>query len=188
MTSRAIAYTTFEIDAVLGRLLVAATERGVCHVRLGADDAELEAGLAAEFPFAALRRDDAALAPWADAVACYAEGRTPRLHVPLDVRGSRFEQRVWDALRAIPRGATRSYGEVAAALGMPRAARAVGRACARNPVALVVPCHRVVAQGGGLGGYRYGLARKRALLEREGERADARAELEGAPSQSSSAA
>lgn len=188
MRSRAIAYTTFELDAVLGRLLVAATERGVCHVRLGADDTELEAGLATEFPFAVLRRDDAGLAPWAGAVADYATGSTPRLIVPLDVRGSRFEQRVWEALRAIPRGATRSYGEVAATLGMPRAARAVGGACARNPVALVVPCHRVVAHDGGLGGYRYGLERKRALLEREREAVREGAGRAGSPSHSSSAA
>ena len=151
----------------LGKVLVAATARGVCHVRLGDDDPELEKGLAEEFPFAVLEGSDARVEAWCREVARYVDGESESLRVPLDVGASRFQRRVWDALRAIPRGRTRSYGELAEALGMPRGARAVARACATNPVAIVVPCHRVVARDGGLGGYRYGTWRKRALLERE---------------------
>jgi AraC family transcriptional regulator of adaptative response/methylated-DNA-[protein]-cysteine methyltransferase len=101
-------------------------------------------------------------------VARYVDGESQRIRMPLDVRASRFQRRVWDALCAIPRGRTRSYSELAAALGMPHGARAVARACATNPVAVVVPCHRVVARDGGLAGYRWGVERKRALLDREG--------------------
>ena len=95
------------------------------------------------------------------------EGPSTRLEIPLDVSGSRFERRVWSALREIPRGETRTYSEVADSLGVPKGARAVGRACASNPVAVAIPCHRVVAKNGELGGYRWGLARKRSLLQRE---------------------
>jgi len=152
----------------LGLLLVAGSRRGVCHVRFGGDDEqELTGAMAAEFPYAVTRRDDSAVASHADALAAYVEGRTAELAVPLDVRGSAFQRRVWDALRSIPRGETRSYGDVAAAIGRPGAARAVARACAGNPVALVVPCHRVVPASGGTGGYRYGSWRKSALLEVE---------------------
>lgn len=152
----------------LGLLGVAATHRGVCHVSFADDTAGLARALAAEFPYAALRRDDAAAAAWTAQLVDYVEGRSTRLDVPLDVGGSGFQRRVWDALRAIPRGQTRRYGEVAAALGVPRGARAVANACAANPVAVVVPCHRVVPAAGGAGGYRYGSWRKRALLEVEG--------------------
>ena len=99
----------------------------------------------------------------------YVDGHSTRLDFPLDVSGSRFERRVWAALRRIPRGETRTYGEVASSLGVEKGARAVGRACASNPVALAIPCHRAVAKGGELGGYRWGIARKRSLLEREAE-------------------
>lgn len=154
----------------LGRLLVAGTERGVCHVRLGDGDPELEKGLSEEFPFAVIGRHDARVEGWCRSVACYVDGETTRLDVPLDVSASRFQRRVWDALRAIPRGTTRSYSELAASLGLPGGARAVARACATNPVAVVIPCHRVVARDGGLAGYRWGIERKQALLEREGAR------------------
>lgn len=151
----------------IGTALVAATSRGVCRIVFGDGEAELVALLVRELPFAVLRCDAAALAPYCDAVAAYVDGRSDVLALPLDVRGSAFRRRVWEALAAIPRGATRSYADVALAIGMPNAARAVAGACAANPVAVAIPCHRVVASNGGLGGYRWGVARKRALLARE---------------------
>lgn len=163
--SPAIAWTLADTD--LGPLLVAATERGVCRIAFVDDPAAAEATLAGEFPCAPFARDDAALAPLAAALSAYVAGRSDRLELPLDVGGSRFRRRVWAALAAIPRGETRSYADVARAIGAPRAVRAVAGACAANPVAVAIPCHRVVASGGGLGGYRWGLARKRTLLDRE---------------------
>jgi AraC family transcriptional regulator of adaptative response/methylated-DNA-[protein]-cysteine methyltransferase len=160
-----ISYTV--IPCPLGRLLVAATPRGICRVGIGADVGALEAGLRAEFPGAALRRDRGALAASVGAILEYLEGRAEGLDLPLDVRATAFQRRVWEALRRIPYGATRSYGEVAAAIGKPEATRAVARACATNPAALVIPCHRVVRADGGVGGYRWGIERKTALLERE---------------------
>jgi AraC family transcriptional regulator, regulatory protein of adaptative response / methylated-DNA-[protein]-cysteine methyltransferase len=151
------------VETSLGTLIVAATPRGVCRIAFGASEAEL----ASLLPSATLQRDDAKLAPFAAAIADYVEGRATSLDLPLDVRGSEFQRRVWDALVAIQRGATRSYADVARSIGMPRAARAVANACGANPVALAIPCHRVVASGGGLGGYRWGTWRKRALLARE---------------------
>ena len=165
MTTPSIAFTIR--DTALGHLLVAASERGVCHVRFGESEAELEHALARELPSARLERDDARLAGWAGALARAAAGEGDAGEVPLDVAGSRFQRRVWDALRAIPRGRTLAYGDVAAALGAPHAARAVANACAANPVALAIPCHRVVPKSGGTGGYRYGAWRKRALLAGE---------------------
>ena len=157
----------------LGRLMLAATERGVCAVTLGDGDAELEAALRREFPGARLERaDDTELEGWIAMVARHLEGAQPELSLPLDVRATAFQWQVWKALREIPYGGTRSYGQVAAALGRPTAARAVARACASNPVALVVPCHRVVREDGAAGGYRWGMERKEALLRREREQAD----------------
>ncbi|HEX5759869.1 MAG TPA: bifunctional DNA-binding transcriptional regulator/O6-methylguanine-DNA methyltransferase Ada [Thermoanaerobaculia bacterium] len=155
-------------DSPVGRLLVAATERGLCAVMLGDDDDALEAGLRGEFPQAEVAADSEGLGATVAAVLASLDGGGPSPALPLDVRATAFEQRVWAALQEIPPGATRTYGEVAAALGRPGAARAVGRACAANPVALVVPCHRVVRGDGGLGGYRWGEERKRRLLAREG--------------------
>ena len=152
---------------VLGRLLVAATERGVCAVALGDDDAALEAGLRAEYPGAAIERSAGGLADWLDEFVKYLAGEGELGSIPVDVRGTAFQQRVWDALRTIPAGEKRSYAQVAASIGQPRAARAVARACAANHVALVIPCHRVVREGGGLGGYRWGVDRKYALLAQE---------------------
>ncbi|HNP72797.1 MAG TPA: methylated-DNA--[protein]-cysteine S-methyltransferase, partial [Kouleothrix sp.] len=123
--------------------------------------------LARELPAAALVRDDGALGAWVQAIVRHLSGAQATIELPLDVRATAFQQRVWQALLAIPYGATRTYGEVAAALGQPTAARAVARACATNPVALVVPCHRVVGEGGELRGYRWGVERKRQLLEHE---------------------
>jgi AraC family transcriptional regulator of adaptative response/methylated-DNA-[protein]-cysteine methyltransferase len=153
----------------LGSLLVAGTERGVCFVRFGESDAELEHRLKGAFPFAPLDRvEGGAVADWGRIIADYVDGRCDTAEVPLDVSGSRFEERVWRALRQIPTGETRSYSDVAARLGNPRAARAVARACADNPVPVVIPCHRVIEKSGALGGYGGGVSRKRALLEREG--------------------
>lgn len=157
-------------DCALGRLLVAATERGVCAVAMADADGALEAFARAEHPSAALRRDDAGLADWVQPLLAHLAGQraapaTPE--VPLDVPGSAFQQVVWAALRQIPPGATRTYEELARSLGRPTATRAVARACATNPASIVVPCHRVVRKDGGLGGYRWGLERKRALLDLE---------------------
>jgi AraC family transcriptional regulator of adaptative response/methylated-DNA-[protein]-cysteine methyltransferase len=155
------------VDSPLGRLLVAATDRGVCAVSMGESDAALERALAREFPAAEIAADRGALAQWTRQVLDHLRGRQPRLDLPLDVQATSFQWQVWQALAAIPYGETRSYGEVAAAIGRPRAVRAVARACATNPVALAIPCHRVVSSNGKTGGYRWGLARKQELLARE---------------------
>jgi AraC family transcriptional regulator of adaptative response/methylated-DNA-[protein]-cysteine methyltransferase len=157
----------------LGRLLVAATERGICAVRLGDDDETLAAGLEADYPRATVQRVAGGdpLEAWVAVIVASLDesgAAAPLASLPLDVRATTFAWRVWRELQRIPRGATRSYGEVAAALGAPTAARAVARACAANPVALVVPCHRVVRAGGEPGGYRWGAERKRRLLAVEG--------------------
>ena len=151
----------------LGRLLVGATERGVCAVAMGASDAELAAVLSREYPAATIVNDGGALREWSRAIVAHLAGRRPRLDLPLDVQATAFQWQVWQALAAIPYGETRTYAEVAAAIGRPRAVRAVARACATNPVALAVPCHRVVPAQGGEGGYRWGAERKKALLARE---------------------
>lgn len=160
-----IDYATTETS--IGTVLVAATPRGVCRIALGDGEAALVAALVHELPYAMLQHDADRIAPFCKAVADYVEQRSDRLDLPLDVRASAFRRRVWDALAAIPRGETRSYADVARAIGAPGAARAVASACAGNPVAVAIPCHRVIASDGGLGGYRWGVARKRALLERE---------------------
>jgi AraC family transcriptional regulator of adaptative response/methylated-DNA-[protein]-cysteine methyltransferase len=165
----AIAYTVAE--SPLGWLLVAGTTKGLCAVRLGDSPAALEAELASEFPAAAVTRDDAGLgAPVMALMGCL-NGTQPHLDLPLDIRATAFQQQVWRALQTIPAGSTRSYGEVAAAIGRPTAARAVARACATNPVALVIPCHRVIREDGALGGYRWGLERKQRLLAQEADAA-----------------
>jgi AraC family transcriptional regulator of adaptative response/methylated-DNA-[protein]-cysteine methyltransferase len=155
----------------LGPLLVAATARGVCRVALGESETMLEARLRREFPAAAITRDDAALADALDDVLRRIDGAPPLADVPVDVQGTAFQLRVWQELRRIPLGETRSYGEIAAAVGNPGAARAVGTACGSNPVGIVVPCHRVIASNGGLGGYAWGLDAKRLLLDHEREHA-----------------
>lgn len=151
----------------LGRLLVAMTERGVCAVRMGDTDAELERDLRSEFPEATIERDDAGLHETVTKVLSHLGDNEPHVALPLDIRATAFQRQVWEKLRAIPYGVTLSYAEVAKALGKPGAVRAVGRACATNPVALVIPCHRVVREDKSLGGYRWGLARKQKLLELE---------------------
>jgi AraC family transcriptional regulator of adaptative response/methylated-DNA-[protein]-cysteine methyltransferase len=162
-----IIYTV--LPCALGRLLVATTARGICRVSLGSGAEELEASLRAEFPGADLRRERARgmLAASVKAFLGYLDGRAHEVDLPLDVRATAFQRRVWEVLRRIPYGTTRSYAEIARAIGKPTAARAVARACATNPAVLIIPCHRVVRADGGLGGYRWGVERKRALLERE---------------------
>jgi AraC family transcriptional regulator, regulatory protein of adaptative response / methylated-DNA-[protein]-cysteine methyltransferase len=155
-------------DAPVGRVLVATTERGVCAVELGATNADVERALRADFPKATIERDEGH-ATWVRAVLDRVRDpqRAPEHHVPLDVHGTAFQQQVWKALLEIPLGERRSYGEVAAAIGRPAATRAVARACATNRVAVVIPCHRVVRSGGALAGYKWGVDRKRRLLEDE---------------------
>jgi len=160
-----IGYTI--VDCPLGRLLVAATGRGICAVSLGDSDAGLEAALREEYPAAAILRDGDGFGEWVSALLRHLNGDQPHLHLPLDVQATGFRGRVWEQLRAIPYGDVRSYGQIARALGNPKAARAVGRACATNPAAVVIPCHRAVGEDGSLVGYRWGLERKRQLLERE---------------------
>jgi AraC family transcriptional regulator of adaptative response/methylated-DNA-[protein]-cysteine methyltransferase len=154
-------------NAALGRLLVAATDRGVCAVAMAASDGDLMERLAHEYPAATVIADPGALADWTRAIVAHLAGRQPRLELPLAVQATAFQWRVWQALAAIPYGETRTYSDVATAIGRPRAVRAVARACASNPVALAIPCHRVVPAAGGVGGYRWGAERKQALLARE---------------------
>jgi len=160
-----IGYTI--VNSTLGRLLVAATSRGICAVYLSDSDARIEAALAREYPRAEVRRETNGLRQWVRALVNHLNGHQPKLDLPLDLQATAFQWRVWQELRAIPYGTTRSYSEIARAIGRPRATRAVARACATNPASVVIPCHRVVRQDGHLGGYRWGLERKRALLERE---------------------
>src|SRR5919199_5461303 len=160
----------------LGQLLVATTAAGVCAVKLGDSAEELERILAAEFGAAAIARDDEAHGEWVGAILDFVAGREPHLDLPLDVRATAFQQQVWAALQRIPYGATRTYADIAREIGQPGAVRAVANACGANPTALVVPCHRVVRSDGGLGGYHWGVERKRALLAREAQGAQAAAE------------
>jgi AraC family transcriptional regulator of adaptative response/methylated-DNA-[protein]-cysteine methyltransferase len=156
------------VKTPVGFVLVARTTHGVCRVSIGDKPDALETALTHEFPRAAITRDDRALEHETSAVTAILQSDHPQLSISLDVRATAFQRRVWNALQRIPRGETRTYGEVAAAIGEPRAARAVARACATNPVALIVPCHRVVpASGGGTGGYRWGRERKEWILEAE---------------------
>lgn len=160
-----IRYST--ASSPLGRLLIAATHRGICMVSLGDSDPRLLAALNREFPHAEIRRDSNDLQSWLRSVLARVKGKTPSEHLPLDVQATAFQRRVWQELLSIPCGATRSYSEVARTIGRPRAVRAVARACATNPAAVVIPCHRVVRTDGDLGGYRWGLQRKEALLRAE---------------------
>ncbi len=165
------------IETVLGKVLVAATDVGVCAVRIGESAEELLVELTAEFPGAAITRNDEMLAPVTDVVAALASGRasgdsgSAAADIGLDLRGSAFQVEVWEALRTIEPGSVRSYSEVAAQIGRPDAPRAVGSACGANPVALLVPCHRVLRSDGALGGYRWGIEAKASLLAAEAEHA-----------------
>ena len=166
-----IKYTTAKSS--LGEVLVAATERGVSAVYLGDSAARLAGELRQEYPKAEIVAETGGYTEWVAEVVARLEGTAPRRELPLDLQATAFQRRVWQELQHIPRGATRTYGQVASALGRPRAVRAVARACATNPVSVVVPCHRVVRADGNLAGYRWGLSRKEKLLQRE------RADLSG---------
>jgi AraC family transcriptional regulator of adaptative response/methylated-DNA-[protein]-cysteine methyltransferase len=157
------------VDGPLGRLLVAATAKGVCAVSLGDNDTMLESALFSEYPAAEITRDGDGvnLSQWVNALMSHLNGQQPHIDLPLDVQATAFQWRVWQELQAIPYGSTRSYSQIAQALGQPKATRAVARACATNPVPLVIPCHRVVRENGTLGGYRWGLERKQQLLAQE---------------------
>ncbi len=161
------------VDSALGRLLVACTERGICFAAMGEADRTLVAELVGDYPRATIRvadpnrRDDSRIGLWADALAGYIAGRSKMPTPPMDIRGTPFQFAVWDQLRAIPAGETRSYSEIAQRIGRPRAIRAVGTANGANPVSIIIPCHRAIRASGHLGGYRWGLERKRKLLEME---------------------
>jgi AraC family transcriptional regulator of adaptative response/methylated-DNA-[protein]-cysteine methyltransferase len=159
----------------LGMILVAATARGLCRVHLGANERELIAALEDEFPEAAsIERDDAALGGYVRELVRRMSGWSPRTDLPLDIQATAFQRRVWEELKSIPRGETRSYRQIAEAIGQPKAARAVGQACANNPVALAIPCHRALRNDGSLGGYAWGIERKQALISAEREQSKKR--------------
>jgi AraC family transcriptional regulator of adaptative response/methylated-DNA-[protein]-cysteine methyltransferase len=161
------------VKSPLGRLLVAWTERGVCTVSIGDNDRSLERVFRNDFPNAEIRAAGSAINEWMAAIVRSLDGERPNPAIPIDARGSAFQTRVWAALQTIPRGTTLSYSEVAKRIGRPSAVRAVARACATNPVALLIPCHRVIREDGGLGGYRWGIERKEQLLAREGANSSA---------------
>jgi AraC family transcriptional regulator, regulatory protein of adaptative response / methylated-DNA-[protein]-cysteine methyltransferase len=163
------------VTSPLGRLLVGATDKGVSALYLGESEAALRAALRKEYPRAELlletrgrnSQNSAGLGGWTEKVLAHLRGHEPHLDLPTDVQATAFQRRVWEELRRIPYGSTRTYTEVARAIGKPAAIRAVARACATNPVSVIVPCHRVVRQNGNLAGYRWGIERKRTLLDRE---------------------
>jgi AraC family transcriptional regulator of adaptative response/methylated-DNA-[protein]-cysteine methyltransferase len=155
------------VESPLGRMLVAATERGICAIQFARSDGELLEGLKREFPFATRKPDEGALQAWVALLLEKMNGRELHASLPLDIRATAFQRRVWTYLQSIPFGATRSYGQVAKAIGQPSASRAVARACATNPVAVAIPCHRVVREDGNISGYRWGVERKKTLLEME---------------------
>ena len=156
-------------ESPLGRMLIAATDKGICAIQFAGSDEELEQGLKHEFPFAIRRRDDERMASWKTQLLHHLRGEKLNRSLPLDIQATAFQRKVWAHLQAIPFGATQSYGEVAREIGQPTAVRAVARACAANPVAIAIPCHRVVRENGDMGGYRWGINRKKALLEMESE-------------------
>ncbi|MDY0871559.1 bifunctional transcriptional activator/DNA repair enzyme AdaA [Dongia rigui] len=157
-------------SSALGRILVAATGKGLCRVEMGADDATLVSELHDEFPEAdSIVADETALGPYVSEILHRISGRAPRADLPLDIRMTAFQRQVWAALTRIPAGETRTYGEVASAIGQPSAARAVGNTCGRNPVAVAIPCHRVLRNDGAIGGYAWGPERKQALIRAESQ-------------------
>ncbi len=154
-------------DSPLGRMLIAATDRGICAISFADSDQALHQGLMREFPFATRKRDDAAMMQWHSSLTRLMHGQESPASLPLDIRATAFQRRVWEALQHIPRGETRSYSELASEIGSPTATRAVARACASNRIAVAIPCHRIVRQDGNLGGYRWGVRRKEQLLALE---------------------
>jgi AraC family transcriptional regulator of adaptative response/methylated-DNA-[protein]-cysteine methyltransferase len=163
--SAVIRYTC--ADSPLGRMLIAATDKGICAIQFADSDEELESGLKHEFPFAIRRRDDGGLLTWKQDLLRQMKGQKLNSQLPLDIQATAFQRKVWTYLQSIPFGKTRSYSEVAKAIQQPSATRAVARACATNRIAIAIPCHRVIRQGGEMGGYRWGLGRKKALLDIE---------------------
>ncbi len=155
------------LDCFLGSLLFAATDRGICFLCFGDSAQAAFDSLRVEYPAAALDRDDAGLSAWRAALTEHLAGQLDDIELPVDARGTPFQQSVWAQLRRIPYGQTRTYTQMAEALGRPDAVRAVAHGCATNPVSLLIPCHRVLRRDGSLGGYRWGLARKQALLAHE---------------------
>ena len=168
-----IGYST--MTSPVGIVLVAATENGVCSVKIGDSEPALEQDLRREYPAAEIEPDRKQRSEWVKAIARHLRGEAPSLDLPIDVRATAFQWKVWRALQQIPYGETRAYADVARGIGKPKAVRAVARACATNPVALVVPCHRVIPTGGGIGGYRWGSDRKERLLSTESSGAQKRA-------------
>jgi len=158
-------------DSPLGRMLIAATDKGICAIQFADNDEELEQGLKHEFPFAVRRRDDDFMRAWKENLLGKLRGQKVNTALPLDIQATAFQRRVWSYLQSIPLGETRSYAAVARAIGQPTASRAVARACAANPVAVAIPCHRVVRTDGDMSGYRWGVERKKALLEVEHKQA-----------------
>ena len=154
-------------DSPFGRLLIAASDKGICAIQFADKDDELEQGLRHEFPFAVRRRDDNGMQHWKRDLLRQMKGQKLHSSLPLDIQATAFQRRVWSYLQQIPFGETRSYGQVAKAIGQPSASRAVARACATNPVAVAIPCHRIVRGDGEMGGYRWGMDRKKALLQME---------------------
>jgi AraC family transcriptional regulator of adaptative response/methylated-DNA-[protein]-cysteine methyltransferase len=155
------------VDSALGKLLVAGTDKGVCAIRLGDTRTALEKTLREEFAKARLEDDPHSLEPWTERLRDHLAGNPAQPDLPLDIQATAFQRLVWEHLRTIPRGKTESYSQVARGIGRPKAVRAVASACASNPVALAIPCHRVVREDGALGGYRWGIGRKKRLLEME---------------------
>ncbi len=154
------------VNSPLDFLMIAATDRGLCSVQLGDSIAELEDQLRTEFRQASIQETDD-LQEWMQAIVNYLRGNLPLPDLPCDVRATVFQIQVWEALKKIPIGTTVHYNDIACTIGQPTSVRAVARACATNPIALLVPCHRVVPKSGGLGGYRWGVSRKQALLDLE---------------------
>ncbi len=154
-------------DSPLGRMLIAATDRGICAIQFARSDGELIEGLKHEFPFAVRKPDEGGLKVWVAALLSKMSGKELSAALPLDIRATAFQRRVWTYLQSIPFGATQSYSQVAKGIGRPTASRAVARACATNPVAVAIPCHRVVREDGNISGYRWGVERKKTLLELE---------------------
>ena len=160
-----IGYTT--ADTPLGQVLVAGTVKGISAIYLGESEDHLEETLRREYPAATILKNPAQVSQWVRQLVRHLSGEQPDLDLPLDVKATAFQRRVWEALQQIPRGSTRSYSDLARAVGLPKGQRAVARACATNPAAILIPCHRIVREDGGLGGYRWGLKRKQALLDAE---------------------
>lgn len=159
------------VSSPLGRLLVAATSRGICALYMGDSDHALDRALRKEYPAAQIHPGDGRLRTWIKSILAHMKGEMPQLSLPLDLQATAFQMKVWQKLQQIPYGTTQTYSEVARALGQPTAARAVARACATNPVSIIIPCHRVVRTGGHLAGYRWGVKRKQTLLQIEQNRA-----------------